>query len=396
MNKELSRHLDQLAAQGMLRTLNPYRRHGTTLVRDGDRDLLNLSSNDYLGLAGDARLLAEFYADLAGDGEALLERYGLGVASSRLLTGDSAAAHRLEAELSRLYGRSALLFNSGYHANIGIIPALLGKSDLVLSDKFNHASLHDGLRIGRAEVKRFNHGDYAQLRRLLEQERGRYRQVAIVSESVFSMDGDCADLAELVRLKKEFACLLYLDEAHAVGLYGEHGLGLAERDGVVDDIDLLVGTFGKACGSVGAFLICADEVRDYLINTSRSLIFTTALPPVVLSWNLFVLRKIPAMATQRNHLQQLSGQFREALRQRHLPTAGTTNIVPVIVGSAEHTVAGATHLRERGFLVLPVRPPTVPAGTSRFRLSLTAALQWQDIEPLPELIHEWLTDGNRV
>ncbi|MDX9894677.1 MAG: 8-amino-7-oxononanoate synthase [Desulfofustis sp.] len=399
MNQELARHLEQLAAQGMLRTLSPYRRDGTTLVRDSDRDLLNLSSNDYLGLAGDARLLAEFYAELAGDGEALLEKYGLGVASSRLLTGDTAVAHRLEAELSRLYGRSgrsALLFNSGYHANIGIIPALLSKGDLVLSDKFNHASLHDGLRIGRADCKRFNHGDYAQLRRLLEQERGRYRQVAIVSESVFSMDGDCADLAELVRLKKEFACLLYLDEAHAVGLYGEHGLGLAERDGVVDDIDLLVGTFGKACGSVGAFLICADEVRDYLINTSRSLIFTTALPPVVLSWNLFVFQKIPAMAAQRKHLQQLSGQLREELRQRHLPTAGTTNIVPVIVGSAERTVAGAAHLREQGFLVLPVRPPTVPAGTSRFRLSLTAALQWQDIEPLPDLIHGWLTDGSRA
>ncbi|MBE0583513.1 MAG: 8-amino-7-oxononanoate synthase [Desulfofustis sp.] len=378
----------------MLRRLQPYgRRRGGSEVELGGRVLLNLSSNDYLGLAGDSALLSRFYESMASGGPEVLERFSLGTASSRLLTGDSEVAHRLESHLADLYGRPALLFNSGYHANIGILPALLGKNDLILSDKLNHASLHDGLRIGRATCKRFNHRDATHLRRLLESERQRYERVAIVSESIFSMDGDCADLARLVALKREFDCLLYVDEAHAIGVRGERGLGLAEEDGLLAEVDLLVGTFGKACGSVGAFLICCEDIRDYLINHSRSLIFTTALPPVVLSWNLFVMERIPAMAEQRRQLRLLSDRFRAALRERQLPTAGSTNIVPVIIGSAEHTVAGAAFLREHGFLVLPVRPPTVPQGTSRFRLSLTATLCWEQIDRLPGLIGAWLADS---
>jgi 8-amino-7-oxononanoate synthase len=391
--KSYRQTLEQLGDAGMVRRLRPYGRCGGSTIEDGGRALLNLSSNDYLGLAGDNALLTAFYETMATDGPALLERFALGTASSRLLTGDTAVAHRLEARLAGLYGRPALLFNSGYHANIGILPALLGKNDLILSDKLNHASLHDGLRIGRASCKRFNHRDYAHLRRLLERERQRYERVVIVSESIFSMDGDCGDLTRLVALKREFDCLLYIDEAHAIGVRGERGLGLAEEDGLLAEVDLLVGTFGKACGSVGAFLICSEEIRDYLINHSRSLIFTTALPPVVLSWNLFVMERIPAMAEQRRRLRLLSDRFRGALLERQLPTAGSTNIVPVIIGSAGHTVAGAAYLREQGFLVLPVRPPTVPHGTSRFRLSLTAALGWEQIEGLPGLIGEWLVGG---
>ncbi|MEE4315013.1 MAG: aminotransferase class I/II-fold pyridoxal phosphate-dependent enzyme, partial [Desulfofustis sp.] len=208
-------------------------------------------------------------------------------------------------------------------------------------------------------------------------------------------DGDYADLARLVALKREFDCLLYIDEAHGVGVRGELGLGLAEEEGVLADVDLLVGTFGKACGSVGAFLICSEDLRDYMINHSRSLIFTTALPPVVLSWNLFVMQRISSMIEQRCRLRVLSDRFRDALLARRLPTAGSTNIVPVIIGSAEQTVAGAGYLREQGFLVLPVRPPTVPHGTSRFRLSLTDELHWQQIERLPELIADWLA-GSRT
>lgn len=396
MSSRYRAELDQLAAAGMMRTLHPYgRRGGIQVSRDG-RNLINLSSNDYLGVAGDADLQARFYETMATDKQARLNDFGLGAASSRLLTGDTVVAHRLEARLAELFGRPALLFNSGYHANIGIIPALLGKKDLVLSDKLNHASLHDGLRICRADCKRYNHGDYAHLRRLLEQVRERYDRVLIVSESVFSMDGDCADLGRLVALKEEFDCLLYLDEAHAVGLYGRQGLGLSEQEELLPQIDLLVGTFGKACGSLGAFLICREDIRDYLINHSRSLIFTTALPPVVLSWNLFVLERLPDMAEQRQHLRLITRRLRAELSEWRLPTAGTTNIVPVLIGAADRTVAGAAYLREQGFLVLPVRPPTVPPGTSRFRLSLRADLRWEQINQLPELISAWLTDTSGV
>ncbi|MEE4313789.1 MAG: aminotransferase class I/II-fold pyridoxal phosphate-dependent enzyme, partial [Desulfofustis sp.] len=193
--------LDRLDEAGMLRRLRPYGRSGGALIEDGGRALLNLSSNDYLGLAGDSALLTAFYETMDMGGPALLEHFALGTASSRLLTGDTAVAHRLEAHLAGLYGRPALLFNSGYHANIGILPALLGKNDLIVSDKLNHASLHDGLRVGRAACKRFNHRDYEHLRRLLEHDRQRYQRAVIVSESIFSMDGDCADLARLVALK---------------------------------------------------------------------------------------------------------------------------------------------------------------------------------------------------
>ncbi len=386
--------LVNLERQGMLRRFQPLSGRDRSRINCGESSLLNLSSNDYLGLAANKELLEEFYDQPAG--AALVDTFGLGVASSRLLTGDSPAAHQLEHNLAQLYGsQSSLLFNSGYHANIGIFPALFGKNDLLISDKLNHASIHDGLLLCRAESKRFRHTDYDHLTAILEEYRDRYEQVLIISETVFSMDGDVADLAKLVELKERYNCLLYLDEAHAVGLYGRQGLGIGEREGLLDKIDLLVGTFGKACGSIGAFLICSSDIREYLVNHSRSLIFTTALPPVVLSWNLFVMNKIPAMSEKRIQLQHLASLLRQGLETKGLQTGGATNIVPVIIGSAAHTVTAAGYLRERDFLVMPVRPPTVPKNSSRFRLSLTADLQWEQLEMLPELICCALRDVTR-
>ncbi len=392
MMESISEELALLQQSGMMRRLQPLSGRGGGRVDCHGRRLINLSSNDYLGLAGDQALLDEFYAQRSR--ENAMERYSLGTASSRLLTGDCAIAHDLEQLLQQLYrSDGALLFNSGYHANIGIIPALFTKRDLILSDKLNHASLHDGLQIGRAQFKRFHHGDYDHLRSLLDAHRGSCDRLLIVSESVFSMDGDCADLKTLVELKQRYNGMLYLDEAHAVGLYGEQGLGMAEKEGCLEEIDLLVGTFGKACGSVGAFLVCSAEIRDYLINRSRSLIFTTALPPVVLSWNHFVMSRLAAMGEKREHLQRLSDGLRQQLVEHGLQTGGATNIVPVIIGDAAKTVAGAKLLQDRGYYILPVRPPTVPAGTSRFRLSLTADLKTDDLADLPGLIGNWLDNA---
>ena len=381
--------LIELEKKGMLRSLVPMSgRRGGYLKRDGCR-LVNLSSNDYLGLVGNETLLDAFYEMMPASSKN--DFFGLGVASSRLLTGDYGMAHTLEDQLGFLYNkRSCLLFNSGYHANIGIIPALFGRDDLICSDKLNHASLHDGLRITRAASKRYNHRDYEHLRRLLEKYRGEYKKAVIVTESIFSMDGDCADLKTLVELKQEYDCSLYVDEAHGIGLYGDKGLGLAEQYGLIDAVDYLVGTFGKACGSIGAFLICNEEIHDYLVNHSRSLIFTTALPPVVLSWNSYVMDRIPTMSAERSKLAALSERLRTELRQRDLETRGETNIVPILIGDAEKTVRGARMLQEEGFLVMPVRPPTVPPNSSRYRISLTADLTWEQIEALPRLIQTWL------
>ncbi len=385
MSFDFQEEIHRLQESGRRRQLRPLSRRRGCRVRYQGRELLNLTSNDYLGIAGDSQLLHRFYARM--DGADLLADYGLGASSSRLLTGDTEAAHVLEEELAAAYARpTALLFNSGYHANIGILPALLGKNDLILSDKLNHASIHDGMQLCRATHKRFAHRDYDQLEHLLSTGRHHYERVVIVSESVFSMDGDVADLSRLVRLKKKFDALLYLDEAHAVGLYGNKGLGKAEEQGVVADIDLLVGTFGKAFASIGAFVICNQDIRDYLVNRSRSLIFTTALPPVVLNWNRFVFQQQQDMTERRRHLADLARQTRQALREHGLATTGDTNIIPYIIGGDQETVQLAEKLQERGFLIFPVRPPAVPEGSARFRLSLTADMSWQDLQQLPEIL----------
>jgi 8-amino-7-oxononanoate synthase len=340
--------------------------------------MLNLTSNDYLGLAGDKRIHQKFYSGM-NEGN-ILDNFGLGAASSRLLTGDSETAHTLEETLQTTYGKEAcLLFNSGYHANIGILPALFGKNDLILSDKLNHASIMDGMRLCQAQHKRYRHCDYEHLADLLEKYRKAFDRVVIVSESVFSMDGDVADIAELAALKERFNCLLYLDEAHAIGLYGPLGLGMAEEQGQLPHIDLLVGTFGKALASVGAFLLCSAMLREYLINHSRSLIFTTALPPVVLFWNHFIFKEMLSYGERRSSLKILATTLRQKLRDHTLHTAGTTNIVPVMLGNDALAVVLAEAMQEKGYLIFPVRPPTVPEGTSRFRLSLTADMLEVDL-----------------
>lgn len=373
--------LDQLESNGRLRELHPLSsREGCRVAWQG-RTMLNLTSNDYLGIAGSKEIHERFYAGMQHAN--ILEKYGLGSASSRLLSGDCEQLHALEEALVSAYGfPAALFFNSGYHANIGILPALLDKRDLIVSDKLNHASIHDGLRLCAAEHKRYRHCDYAHLDSVLAASRHRHERAVIVSESVFSMDGDVADLRELVRIKEKYGCLLYIDEAHAIGVYGKNGLGIAEEQGVLAEVDLLVGPFGKACASIGSFVLCSREIRNYLINFSRSLIFTTALPPVIASWNLFVFSLLLDMESERRHLRLLSENLRQSLVAHGLKTTGTTNIVPVLIGDNRGTVQAAGQMQELGYLILPVRPPTVPEGTARFRLSLTADMHWSDLQPL--------------
>jgi len=381
VSSRYGKKLHKLKAKGRLRELLPMKQCGAGIVNYKGHTLLNLSSNDYLGLGQDTELRQRFYQglDYNESGES-----GFAAASSRLLTGDFPLSHYLEDELASAYeSESVLLFNSGYHANIGILPALFAKGDLILSDKLNHASIHDGLQLSRADHKRFRHGDYAQLHDLLTKYRKQYDQVVIVSESVFSMDGDEAELDRLIELKHEFDVRLYLDEAHGVGVYGQKGLGKAEEKGVLQEIDFLVGTFGKALASIGAFVCCSKEIHDYLVNHSRSFIFTTGLPPVTINWNRFVFQHMLTMNRERHHLQQISTQLRHALTEKGIATGGSTNIVPVLIGEDGLALKQAKQMQELGYLVLPVRPPTVPEGTARFRFSICANMQWKDLQKLP-------------
>ncbi len=374
----IQQQLQHLAEDGNLRTLPAIGHHGRYVEVDGRR-LLNLGSNDYLGLASDEALHAAFLHTE----EAM--RLPFSSSSSRLLTGNFPIYTELEAELARLYGReAALVLNSGYHANTGILPAVTDGQTLILADKLVHASLIDGIRLSApARCIRYRHNDYGQLERLLHQYAGTYRQLIIVTESIFSMDGDRADLHELVRLKKAYpGTRLYVDEAHAFGVRGACGLGCAEEEGVTDEIDWLVGTFGKAAASVGAFVVCSRTMREWLVNRMRTLIFSTALPPVNVAWTLFVLRRLPEMGERRAHLKRLSATLRKRLLTRGYRCPGSTHIVPVIIGSNADTLACAERLNLKGFYCPAVRPPTVPEGTSRLRFSLMASMTEAEIEAL--------------
>jgi len=383
--QQLEKKLDRIREQGLERKIIPLQMLDGAGVMHGGQEYLNLASNDYLGLATNHDLIATFYDGLTA--ENLLNSFGPGSTASRLMTGNHPINMELENRLSALYAPAqALIFNSGYHANVGLLPALTGKDDLILVDKLCHASLIDGMRLSRATVIRYPHLDYDRLEAILADKRKEYRQVFVVTESVFSMDGDMADLRQLVRLKQQHQTVLYVDEAHAVGVRGRQGLGLAGEQQVLDQIDLLVGTFGKAYGCQGAFVICSQLICDYLLNTARSFIFTTGLPPVSLAWLLFVLEKLPTMEMERRHVQDLSDWLRQELSAQGLVTGGVTNIVPVMVGDAEQAVLVAERLRSDGFWISAVRPPTVPAGTARLRLSLTAAMSRDNLAPLPELI----------
>ncbi len=385
LDASLQEQLAAITSQGQHRSLVAVNHLDQGMIEIDGRRYLNLAGNDYLGLATNRHLLETFYRQQQETN--LLENYGLGSTASRLMTGNTHPYGQLERQLRQLYqAEAALVFNSGYHINIGILPALTTKQDLILADKLCHASLIDGMRLSRAKVVRYPHLDYAAIEQLLAKERDKYRQVIIVTESIFSMDGDTADLAELVRIKDCFQAALYVDEAHGVGIRGENGCGLAEEQGVHQQIEILTGTFGKAFGGQGSFVVGTAALIDYLLNTARSQIFSTGLPPVSVHWLCFVLAQIPLMREQRTKVEQMAARFRTALRDQGLRTDGDSNIVPVLVGDAARTVAAAERVCEAGYWVKAVRPPTVPAGTSRLRLSLNAAMNWEQLAPLPSLI----------
>ena len=373
--------LHALEQEGNLRTLPEARHDGIWIWQDGQR-MLNLSSNDYLGLASDAALQDGFLRSVP-ERDRLLS-----ASSSRLLTGNFTAHRELEALLAERFGReSALAFSSGYHLNTGILPAVADAHTLILADKLVHASLIDGIRLSAAQSIRYRHQDYRQLRSLVEKHHAAFGRIIIVTESVFSMDGDVAPLAALAELKRTYPnVMLYVDEAHAVGVRGRHGLGIAEEQGCLREIDFLCGTFGKALASVGAYVVCSRLMRDYLVNRMRTLIFTTALPPLNVAWTRFVFERLDDWADRRVRLASIAGRVREAARQAGYPCPSESHIVPLVVGESGKAVLKAAEMQRHGFYVLPVRPPTVPEGTSRLRLSLTAALPEAEVVRMGELI----------
>lgn len=378
--EQMQQELQELKEKSNLRKLPAITHEGRNVIVDGQR-MLNLSSNDYLGLANDRKLRQEFRESLT------TETFLPTSSSSRLLTGNFSIYDRLEQQLADSFGtEAALTFNSGYHANTGILPAVSNTHTLILADKLVHASLIDGIRLSATKCIRYRHNEYNQLERLLQVNHSEYERIIVVTESIFSMDGDEADLRELVRLKKQYPnVLLYVDEAHAFGVRGQRGLGCAEEQDCINDIDFLVGTFGKALASAGAYIVCREVIREYLINKMRTFIFTTALPPVMIQWTSFVLERLAGFRQRRETLRFLSNQLREALKNKGYDCPSTSHIVPLITGESCVAIRKAEELQRKGFYALPVRPPTVLEGTSRIRFSLTAEVRESEME---ELINE--------
>lgn len=364
------------------RHLLPLARQGVYVHHQGRR-WVNLAGNDYLGIGTDAGWLAEFWAQTPP--EARLPS----ASASQLLAGHAPAHQDLEAVLAGLFQAPAAVgFGSGYQMNLGLLAALAGgRHTLVLADKLVHASMVDGILLAKAPFRRYRHNDMAHLAELLARHHRDYERIVVATESIFSMDGDEADLAQLVRLKRQYPNVaLYVDEAHAVGVRGPKGLGCAEEAGCIGEIDFLVGTFGKALGSMGGYLICSDLVRRYVVNHVRPLIFSTALPPLNAAWTAFVLRRLPELHERRRHLAAISRDLAAAVREKYGVCPSTSHIVPLITGSNQAALDKAADLMRQGFYAAAVRPPTVPPQQARVRFSLSAALDRDTVDRLAEVL----------
>ena len=374
MYDDYKKILDSLEENSHLRTIPLIENKDEKYIYFKGKKLLNLSSNNYLNFADNKTITKEFLRD-TGD------EYCFGSASARLLTGTLPIYEKLENFLSRLYDKEkTLLFNSGYHANVGISSAICQKGDVIFSDKLNHASIIDGMRLSKGKFFRFPHNNMESLRNLLVRERNNYKNAFIICESVFSMDGDIENLTEIIKLKKEFNCNLIVDEAHAFGIFGEKGLGICEELRILQDVDLIVGTFGKSVGSMGAFVVGSEILINFLTNSSRSFIFSTALPPINVAFTHWIIKnKFPTTFKKRRKMLDIAQRMNSQ-----------SQIIPVVVGDNKKTVDLCNILYENGYFTLPIRPPTVPVGTSRLRLSLTADIEEQELDLLKEIVGESL------
>jgi len=372
---DIKEFLNQINSLGLLRKLNPVSGRSDGKIIVCGQEYFDFSSNDYLGLSGHPKII-EASIKAAKD-------FGASVSASRLMTGSMEFHHTLEkmtAEFKNM--EDALIFNSGYQANTGIIPSLYSKGDVIFSDRFNHASIVDGIILSRAKLFRFQHNDLGHLEELLKGQRSKFKNALIITESIFSMDGDKPDLRALVNLKEKYNCSLMVDEAHATGIFGKNGSGMVEEEGLSGKVDLVMGTFSKAMGSLGAYLACSKDIKEYLVNTARSFIYSTALPASIVAANIASIEIIKSEPARRTNLFKSAQYLRDLLKEKGFVLKGDYHIVPVIVGEAKSALELSNILKEKGYWVMAVRPPTVPQGQARLRISLSAIHQRKALEGL--------------
>lgn len=376
----LAARIDERREQDLLRRRLTLESPQGPLVTVEGRQYLNFCSNDYLGLAAHPRVIARF--------KRAADQYGVGSGASHLVCGHSAAHHELEEALAELTGRPrALLFSSGYSANTGVLTTLLERGDHVFEDRLNHASLLDGGMYSGARFRRFAHNDCAALAALLERASG---DRLVVVDGVFSMDGDSAPLTELARVTAQHEAWLMVDDAHGFGVFGDGGAGSVAAAGLTaDDVPVLMATLGKALGTAGAFVAGSELLIEGLVQQSRNYIYTTALPPAVAAATLESLALLREEAWRREHLAVLVQRFRSGAAQLDLPLAESASAIqPLVVGAADVALKLSAALAERGLLIGAIRPPTVPAGTSRLRITLTAAHSEEQVDRLLEQLSD--------
>ncbi|WP_035383274.1 8-amino-7-oxononanoate synthase [Ferriphaselus sp. R-1] len=377
---ELHRDLGERSARGLRRQRRVQDSPSGTHVSIDGRHFLSFCSNDYLGLANDRRLTASLQQGVA--------QWGAGAGASHMVSGHLLPHHQLEAALAEFVGKpEALLFSTGYLANLGAVQALVGRNDEVFADKLNHASLNDAMLLSRAKVRRYRHNDIAQLASLLEHSVSKRKLV--ITDAVFSMDGDLAPLAELLALCERHDAWLLVDDAHGFGVLGDEGRGALSHFGLASPRLIYMATLGKAAGVSGAFVAAEAVVIDTLVNQARSYIYTTASPPALAVTVLEGLGILRSEHWRREQLHRLIAQLREGLadlRWSLLPSS--TPIQPLLVGDNQSAVELSERLRARGILVPAIRPPTVPQGTARLRISLSAAHTGADVNQLIEALHE--------
>ena len=378
---DLQANLDALRKHQLFRTRrvveSPQDRE---IVVDG-RTLLNFSSNDYLGLASDPRIAAAFREGI--------RTWGTGSGASHLISGHTAAHHALEEELADFVERPrALLYGSGYAANVGVINALLSVGDQVFEDRLNHASLLDGGWISRADFHWFEHRDIEQLQCIVAERTNLPCRRLIVSDGVFSMDGDQCHLDELIALAQRTDSWLQIDDAHGIGVYGEHGKGTVDPAHYsTQDVPVLIGTLGKSFGTAGAFVAGEEALIETLIQKSRNYIFTTAMPAALACATSRSLEIVKHESWRRDRLKSLVRRFQEGVRTLNLPVPESNSpIQPLVLGDTDTTLSVSRSLEDQGCFVVPIRPPTVPVDTSRLRVTFTAAHSEEDVDRLLEAL----------
>lgn len=382
----MTEELDALRGEFLLRACRAVSRPSPARVRFEGRDYIDFASNDYLGLAADPRI--------ARAASRFLEENGIGAGASPLITGFHPEHERLQSELADFMGSEAVtLFGSGHSANVGLLSALVGPGDIIFSHRRNHASLIDGCRLSKAKVVLFDSDKLDDLERGLIESSDR-RRVLIVTDSVFSMEGDVAPLTELVRLADRHGAMLYLDEAHAMGVLGARGAGLAEELKLEKRIPFRLGTLSKSFGVVGGFLATRRWAADWIVNHCRGYIFSTAMPPVLAAAARESLRIIQAERWRAERAMRAAGELRQRLHSMGHQVMGVTTIVPLPIGDPRSTLEWADRLKSQGFWVGAIRPPSVAPGGSRLRIAVSAAHTSEDIDTLAGKICDFSNGPN--